>query len=142
PSGPLGKRGSGAIANLFEESDVSGVSVPPHEPQVRAIRPQADGADFDLFIPSNLLYVEGHFPNAPIVPGVALIDWAVKFASQHLNVSVETAQVFQVKFRRISLPGAPVTLSLRRTRKPDRLTFEYTSADRVLSSGIIHMDVG
>jgi acyl-CoA synthetase (AMP-forming)/AMP-acid ligase II len=141
PSGPLGKRDSGAITRLFERNPVVGRKTPPHEPEIRAVRRRADGADFDLFIPSDLAYVEGHFPNAPIVPGVALIHWAVKFAARHLDFPLETAQAFQVKFRRVTLPGIPVTLSLRRTSKPDRLIFEYTSATRVLSSGSVAMDI-
>src|ERR1700730_4079147 len=91
---------------------------PPHGPEIGPVRRRADGADFALFIPSDLAYVEGHFPNAPIVPGVALIHWAVKFAARHLDFPLETAQAFQVKFRRVTLPGIPVSVSLRRRSKP------------------------
>jgi hypothetical protein len=140
PVGSLGKRSASAVACLFEESHVMTGRVRPREPEIQAVRRRGDGADFDLVIPSDLAYVEGHFPNAPIVPGVALIHWAVKFAARHLDFPLESAQAFQVKFRRVTVPGSAVTLSLRRARNPERLIFEYTSAKRVLSSGSIAMD--
>jgi len=141
PRGPLGKRSSEAITSLFEDSQVTGIMGGPREPEVKAVRPRPDGTDLDLFIPSNLVYVDGHFPNAPIVPGVVLIDWAVKFAARHLDLPLEAAQGFQVKFRQVTIPGGSVTLSLRRRSKPNRLSFEYASGKRVLSSGSIAMDI-
>jgi 3-hydroxymyristoyl/3-hydroxydecanoyl-(acyl carrier protein) dehydratase len=139
PTGPLGKRSTDAVARLFEDNRLIAGTARPHDPEIRAVRREADGADFDLFIPSDIAYVDGHFPDAPIVPGVALVHWAVKFAAQHLDFPLETAQAFQVKFRRLILPGIAITLSLRRGRKSETLLFQYTLAKQILSSGSILM---
>jgi len=115
--------------------------VRPTEPEIRVVRTLADGAEFDLFIPPDLAYLDGHFPYMPIVPGVALIDWAVKLAARHLKFPIDSAQAFRVKFRRIAIPNTVVTLSLRHTAPWRRLNFQYSSGVEILSAGSIIMNV-
>jgi acyl-coenzyme A synthetase/AMP-(fatty) acid ligase len=138
PSGTLGKRRATDIIRLFEESkETSTALVRPTEPEIRVVRPLADGAEFDLFISPDLACLEGHFPRMPIVPGVAQIDWVVKLAARHLNFPIDSAQTFRVKFRRVTFPNTVVTLSLRHTGPWRRLNFQYSSGLEVLSSGSI-----
>ena len=111
--------------------------VRPTEPEIRVVRTLADGAEFDLFIPTDLAYLDGHFPHMPIVPGVALIDWAVKLAARHLNFPIDSAQAFRVKFRRIAVPNMVVTLSLRHTGPWRRINFQYSSGAEILTVGSI-----
>jgi len=142
PGGTLGKRRAADIAALFEDPSMPTSLSPsrPTEPEVRAVHPRDGGADLDLFLPADLAQVEGHFPQAPIVPGVAQIDWAVTLGARHLGLPLEVAQTFQVKFRRIIAPGQPVTLALRHVAARRRLTFEYRSGDEILSSGSIALE--
>jgi acyl-coenzyme A synthetase/AMP-(fatty) acid ligase len=138
PSGTLGKRRARDIACLFEENKLPATApIRPTEPEIRAIRPLADGAELDLFISPNIACLEGHFPQMPIVPGVAQIDWAVKFAERHLNFPIESAQAFQVKFRRVTIPNTVVTLSLRHTGPWRRINFQYSLGAEILSLGSI-----
>jgi hypothetical protein len=138
PSGTLGKRRATDIIRLFGESSPSNAApARPTEPEIRDVRPLADGAEFDLFISTDLACFDGHFPGMPIVPGVAQIDWAVKLAARHLNFPIDSAQVFRVKFRRVTFPNTVVTLSLRHTGPWTRLNFQYSSGTEVLSSGSI-----
>ncbi|WP_431855369.1 AMP-binding protein [Azospirillum sp.] len=136
PDGALGKRRHADIAALFEETAVTR----PTAPDVRAVRPLADGVELDLFIPGDLAQLEGHFPGMPIVPGVAQIDWAVAFANAHLGLGIEAAQAFQVKFRRVTVPDTQVTLALRHNPARRRLSFEYRCGDEPLSSGSIGVE--
>ena len=134
PSGTLGKRRANDITSLFSGSDLTNTQpVRPTEPEIRVVRPLADGAEFDLFISANLACLDGHFPQMPIVPGVALIDWAVKFAARHLDFPIDSAQAFKVKFRRITIPNTVVTLSLRHTGPWRRLNFQYSLGVEILS---------
>jgi acyl-coenzyme A synthetase/AMP-(fatty) acid ligase len=138
PSGTLGKRRASDIIRLFGGSDLTGATpVRPTEPEIRAVRPLADGAEFDLFISADLACLDGHFPGMPIVPGVVQIDWAVKLAARHLNFPIDSAQAFRVKFRRVTIPNTVVTLSLRHTGPWRRLNFQYSSGVEVLSLGSI-----
>jgi len=141
PSDALGKRRVGDIIRLFRASGLTKTQpVRPTEPEIRAIRPVADGVDFDLFISADLACLDGHFPQMAIVPGVALIDWAVKLAARHLNFPIDSAQAFRVKFRRIAIPNTVVTLSLRHIGLWRRLNFQYSSGVEVLSVGSITID--
>ncbi|OYD81615.1 AMP-binding protein [Azospirillum brasilense] len=147
PDGALGKRRHADIAALFdEESALSEIALfetagsRPTAPDVRALRPLADGVELDLFIPGDLAQLDGHFPGMPIVPGVAQIDWAVMFANTHLGLGIEAAQSLQVKFRRVTVPDTLVTLTLRHAPARRRLTFEYRCGDETLSSGSIGVE--
>lgn len=138
PSGTLGKRRASDITCLFKERDLAiTAAARPTEPEIRAIRPLANGAEFDLFIPPEIAYIDGHFPGRPIVPGVAQIDWVVKLAMRHLNSPIETAQEFRVKFRRLTVPNTVVTLSLHQTVPSRRLDFQYSLGMEVLTLGTI-----
>lgn len=151
PDGALGKRRHADIAALFEEATLSEAvlseAVLPEmagprstAPDVRAVRSLADGVELDLFIPGNLVQLDGHFPGMPIVPGVAQIDWAVMFANTHLGLGIEAAQALQVKFRRVTVPDTLVTLALRHAPARRRLSFEYRCGDETLSSGSIGVE--
>ena len=141
PDGALGKRRHADIAALFEESALSEIATHrPTAPDVRAVRPLANGVELDLFIPGDLAQLDGHFPGMPIVPGVAQIDWAVMFANTHLGLGTAAAQSLQVKFRRVTVPDTLVTLALRHAPARRRLTFEYRCGDETLSSGSIGVE--
>jgi acyl-coenzyme A synthetase/AMP-(fatty) acid ligase len=139
PTGALGKRRVSDIARLFGRVD-SPTRVRPTEPEVRAVRPLADGVELDFFISPDIAYLEGHFPRMPIVPGVAQIDWVVKLAQRHLECPIGSAQAFRVKFRRLTIPDMVVTLTLRYTGPWNRLDFQYSSGAEVLSLGSIRMN--
>lgn len=136
PTGPLGKRSRATLAALFAEE----TPVKPTEPDTRALRPIDGGVELDLFISPDLAALEGHFPDFPIVPGVALLDWAVRNADRHLGLSIGGAQTFQVKFRRVTTPGGIVTLILRHDPVRRRLSFEYRNGGGVLTSGTIKVE--
>jgi acyl-CoA synthetase (AMP-forming)/AMP-acid ligase II len=140
PVDALGKRRACDLAGLFADGP-TGVQRPqkPTMPEVRGMRAVADGTELDLVVPSDLAYLEGHFPGLPIVPGVALIDWVVELAARHLAVPVEVGQTFAVKFRRVIGPGEPVTLSLRYLATRSQLGFEYRTDQQTLAGGTIDL---
>ncbi len=107
------------------------------EPEISATRAIADGVEIDLTAPHDLAYLEGHFPETPIVPGVAQIDWAIRLAARYLHLELEAGTSFQVKYRRLFLPERPVTLTLR--SKNAYLRFEYADQGEILSSGSIRL---
>lgn len=66
-------------------------------------------------VPESLNYLKGHFPNYPIVPGVALIDASV----QALQVASKTTQVQlsgvkNAKFLRPVVPGDKINIALKK----------------------------
>lgn len=80
------------------------------------------------------IYLQGHFPSAPILPGVTQLDWVVQLASQHWSTPVSIQRVEVLKFNDMILPGTDVDLVIQRKRK-DCITFNYKKGDTALSSG-------
>lgn len=107
------------------------------EPEIATTRPIPGGIEIELSAPHDLAYLEGHFPGTPIVPGVAQIDWAIRLAARYLQLDHDAGRSFQVKYRRLFLPGRPVTLTLRSTKA--HLRFEYADRGEILSSGSIRL---
>jgi 3-hydroxymyristoyl/3-hydroxydecanoyl-(acyl carrier protein) dehydratase len=60
---------------------------------------------------------EGHFPHAPILPGVVLIDLAVEIASRVLKRPLRLAHLANVKFCSVVEPDQEVRFSF--TAEPD-----------------------
>ena len=54
----------------------------------------------------------GHFPGAPVVPGVVQIKWAIALAQRYLAIGGGFAGMENVKFQRAMTPGSRVTLTL------------------------------
>jgi 3-hydroxymyristoyl/3-hydroxydecanoyl-(acyl carrier protein) dehydratase len=107
----------------------------PDEPELRGQRKTEDGIELDLFIPTTLSHLEGHFPDLPIVPGVAQIDWAAKYTTRYLELGNGVAASLQVKFRRLMSPETLVTLVLSHQAERGRISFTYRRQDEILASG-------
>jgi hypothetical protein len=150
PRGVLGKRRAADLAALFAtmppdaadtgaQTGMGGSAMDGKtEPDVLATRRIPDGIEIDLQVAPDLAYLDGHFQQIAIVPGVVQIDWACAFARSLLGLEIESAQSFQVKFRKIIQPGVPITLRLMAASGAKRLTFLYSSTDGgLLSSGSI-----
>ena len=91
-----------------------------------------------LFIPKEIEYFQGHFPDAPLLPGVVQVDWAISFACEFLGVTKkEILSIEQVKFSKAILPEREVTLSLQ--LEVNKLNFKYFHKDNVYSSGKIRV---
>lgn len=55
---------------------------------------------------------EGHFPGAPILPGMCHVDLALRAASLALGVAFELVAVERAKFTRKALPGEELRIRL------------------------------
>lgn len=83
---------------------------------------------------SDCVYLKGHFPSAPILPGVAQLDWVVQLAAQHWSTPETVQRVEVLKFNDMILPGTEVELVVTRKRE-NCITFSYKCGDTALSSG-------
>lgn len=102
-------------------------------PQLIASESLPDGARLHLAISSDLVWFEGHFPSRPVLPGVAQIGWAVHFARGHFGFMHDPPRIERVKFlEAVPLEG---TLQLELHREGDRVTWEFSADDTLLSRG-------
>lgn len=102
-------------------------------PQVLEECRDGDAATLKLAIAPELPVFEGHFDDHPIVPGIAEVDWALKFARTRLPVAGAFCGMAKLKFMRVIQPETMLTLTL--DWQPGTLRFEYRDARGACSEG-------
>ena len=80
-----------------------------------------------LFIPAELEYFKGHFPEAPILPGVVQVHWAEHFGRELLPLKGLFLRLEAVKFQQIIRPQQTVQLELEYTTSKNKLMFRFSS---------------
>jgi len=129
PCNAQGKTTEAMLRELFRRSI----------PAVRWLEADDTSATAELDIAEDLAIFDGHFPGAPIVPGVAQVDWVMALAPQRLAVPPRQrfARLDVLKFQAVIRPGATVRLAI--TWQPDAwaLAFRLTSDAGSHASGKI-----
>lgn len=87
-----------------------------------------------LDIEADLHYFQGHFPGAPVLAGVAQLDWAVQFSQQLLMGQRAVLAVEVLKFQHMVQPGCQISLELQQ-QKADSSTFCYWLDGNKVASG-------
>lgn len=100
-------------------------------------RPSEHERRYALEIPYDLAHFSGHFPTAPVVPGVAQIGWAMSLAQRDLHPELRFAGMEALKFQRLLRPGDTAMLALKWDAAKQKLYFTYTVNDAPCSSGRI-----
>lgn len=92
---------------------------------------------YALDVPLDLVHFSGHFDAMPVVPGVALIGWAMMLAQQALQPGLQFGGMEALKFQRLLRPGDKVELDLRWDASRSKLYFNYQAAGAPCASGRI-----
>lgn len=131
PVNAMGKTTDSALAGLFAES--------PRLPNVVQQQATATGMVLQLDLIPELACFAGHFPNLPVLPGVAQLEWAVHFGSTLLGAPSEFQGMDAIKFQQIIHPGTQIELALDYVPAKQQLQFRYQSASGQHSSGRIRL---
>ncbi|MBQ0711638.1 MAG: acyl-CoA synthetase [Porticoccus sp.] len=91
----------------------------------------------DFVVPSDLLYLEGHFPGRPILPGVVQVSWAIHYGRELMGEPGNFVGLEGLKFQRVIRPRQDIQLRLQWSAQKSKLTFSYTSEEYTHSSGRI-----
>ncbi|WP_417330148.1 AMP-binding protein [Halomonas cupida] len=132
PTNRQGKLDRAEIQRLFADLD--------NERSARWLGESTNGEGqccITLEVPERLCYLEGHFTDFPLVPGVVLVQWAVEHARRSFNEPVEFRGVERLKFQKVVRPGQRLVLSL--TRKADSIGFSYDSPQGRHAAGRIRL---
>ena len=78
---------------------------------------------------------DGHFPGAPILPGVVQVDWAIAFARERFDIPATFIRLDALKFSQPALPGMHLDVELTWNAATATLQFEYRSTAGRHSSG-------
>ena len=135
PVNAQGKTTRAMLLALLDLRDDAAVAAPVTEPGWTEAARTEHSATLDLHIPAGLLYFDGHFPQAPILPGVVQLDWAIAHGRRLFALPPVFREVSALKFQNVIAPGA--TLQLQLDHDPGRgvLTFRYSSSAGQHSSG-------
>ncbi|KAA9002211.1 AMP-binding protein [Stenotrophomonas cyclobalanopsidis] len=125
PINAQGKVTQAALSALFQ----------PLMPVPQWDRRGATAATLRVTLDASLRAFQGHFPQAAILPGVAQLDWAVRFARQAFALPRGFVRMEAVKFQHVARPGDELTLQLDWDAQRGALTFRYTSLHGTHASG-------
>jgi acyl-coenzyme A synthetase/AMP-(fatty) acid ligase/3-hydroxymyristoyl/3-hydroxydecanoyl-(acyl carrier protein) dehydratase len=99
---------------------------------------ETDGEwNLQLVVPADLAYFSGHFPTAPVLPGVVQVDWALSLGRQLMDLPPRFVGMEVLKFQQLVRPGDEVQLHLRFDRERGKLYFAYRNDTAACSSGRI-----
>ena len=90
-----------------------------------------------LDITKTLECFKGHFKGFPVIPGVALIEWAIRYAQGQLTENFIFSGMSQIKFLKLIKPNQVVRLKLNFDSSTLNLKFQYSNLNNIFSSGIL-----
>ncbi|PKI13862.1 ApeI family dehydratase [Colwellia sp. 12G3] len=106
-----------------------------YQAELELIEHSSNRVELNLTIPENLYYFQGHFSEAPILPGVTQLDWVMNYLAQYFAIDISTlVSVDALKFQHIVRPGYQVNLTLEKI-KPNKYSFSYLSDHGQHASG-------
>lgn len=81
----------------------------------------------------------GHFPGQPIVPGVVLLDYAIRCATTLLASNDGRWQIGNAKFLSPVAPGEPLIFTFD-SKPSGSIAFRVRTGDREVASGSLTPD--
>ena len=109
----------------------------PRFPVLRVLEQEAQRMLLELTVPANLLYFDGHFSVAPVLPGVVQVDWAIHYGRHYLGLPPGFGGINALKFQQMIRPEQPVQLELVHDVAKAQLHFRYFSDVGAHASGRI-----
>lgn len=104
---------------------------------------ETDGEwSLQLAVPPDLAYFSGHFPQAPVLPGVVQVEWALQLGQQLMNLPEKFAGMEVLKFQQLVRPGDEIQLHLRFDPARGKVYFAYRNETATCSSGRILLEAG
>ena len=139
---PVNAQGKVTLASLLALLDdgVPDTAAAPRLPAVREVQRAPDSVLLELVPRRELLYFDGHFTDAPILPGVAQVDWAITFGRRYFALPRRFRALHALKFQHVIMPDVVVRLTLRHDAAKHCLHFSYASDGGQHASGRIVFD--
>jgi 3-hydroxymyristoyl/3-hydroxydecanoyl-(acyl carrier protein) dehydratase len=92
--------------------------------EAKRTRPEENQLCLQLDIPADLSWFRGHFPDRPLLPGVAQLDWVMAYGEE-LAPGMRFSAIDSVKFQRPVLPESRLELTVRWDSARSLLSFAY-----------------
>jgi len=88
------------------------------------------------FVPDARLF-DGHFDSAPILPGVAQIDFAIRACTASGLQTTPVTGLRDVRFVRPITQRGPIDVIVAAGRAPGHISFEIRAAGQVATTGVL-----
>lgn len=131
-----GKLDRHAIERLFVD-----VNETTKLPEVLQADLHSDKASLRVKVPMDCCWFKGHFDQAPILSGVAQLDWIMTLAAEYLQIQAPFMGVEALKFQQVIQPGDELLVELEYKADKHRLYFSFGN-ERQVSSGRIILESG
>ncbi|MFA0930308.1 AMP-binding protein [Pseudomonas syringae pv. tagetis] len=125
------------------QTHVQALLMAPRPKQPEVLDQQAVDGELHLrlIVPPDLAFFSGHFPKAPVLPGVVQVDWAFSLGQRLLALPSGFAGMEVLKFQQLVRPGDRLKLTLRFDAARSKLYFAFHNADGApCSSGRIVLE--
>lgn len=134
PVNAQGKTTLAALLALLDDDD-GAAGRRPRLPQLRELEREPLRVLLEVSAPANLLYFDGHFDVAPILPGVVQVDWAIHYGRHYFGLPPQFKGINALKFQQVIQPETPVRLELLHDVAKGCLQFRYASEAGQHASG-------
>ncbi len=99
------------------------------------------GCILHLQVPKDLYYLEGHFPQAPMVAGICQLRWVVKAIEAYCRERLHITAMEAVKFHRILSPGQQFSMEINFDREASKWIYCMYSGEKKFASGRLVVEV-
>ena len=107
------------------------------KPEILSESVDSNRAEFEIRVPADLVYLQGHFPGEPVLPGVVQVHWAIQLAGERLELKQSFKGIEGLKFHRVIEPEVALKLEIEADAAARKLRFAYSSATGLYSQGRI-----
>jgi 3-hydroxymyristoyl/3-hydroxydecanoyl-(acyl carrier protein) dehydratase len=107
----------------------------PRHPLVLGTEQTGTGWVLHLSVPDDLFYLEGHFPQTPIVAGVCQLKWVIDYIEMHTGKPLVIKAMEAVKFHRPLLPRQLFAIDLSYDHPTTTSQYRVYAADQQFASG-------
>jgi len=90
-------------------------------------------------VPVNSPWFDGHFPDAPVLPGVAQLGMVHDLLCRMMDQPLPVTQVSRVRFKQMIHPGQDLILTVKTGDKNSSHSFRISGDEGLICSGLIRL---
>ncbi len=113
----------------------------PTEPIYVKTEPIDAGCILHLQVPEDLYYLEGHFPQAPIVAGVCQLRWVINAIEAYCGKKLHITAMEAIKFHQLLLPGWAFCMEISLDQEASKWIYSLYSEEEKYASGRLLVEV-
>lgn len=96
------------------------------------------GQSADVHVAPSSPWFRGHFPDRPVLPGIAQLSMVFDLIRQGFNQPVSLTQISRVRFKQLILPDDRITIKVEpRAGKEGAYAFRIFKEDELISNGTL-----